>query len=191
MIYWAYFYSHIFCQTCLRRSSRPSIEIFIDCCNIILFFFATLFSKSWKRSVKPRGLSWMEDMTTSSASWHHVWDWRSQSWRTPYWKEIRQSRLLLCFFGGGFLWKPFHITANSNLLEQLLHWTEYIQLNVSNLILFWGVWWSFLPWKLFCTIWQIDRMEQFFAAEGLPHLMFFYQEPEPVEAGMGKLLWKM
>ncbi len=26
-------------------------------------------------------------------------------------------------------------------------------------------------------------MEQFFVAEGLPHLMFYYQETEPVEAG--------
>lgn len=31
-------------------------------------------------------------------------------------------------------------------------------------------------------------MEQFFAAEGLPHLMFFYQEPEQDEAGKGKVL---
>ncbi|XP_075937500.1 dynein axonemal heavy chain 5 isoform X1 [Anarhichas minor] len=29
---------------------------------------------------------------------------------------------------------------------------------------------------------QIDRMEQFFVAEGLPHLMFYYQDTEPVEA---------
>ncbi|XP_032373613.1 dynein heavy chain 5, axonemal isoform X1 [Etheostoma spectabile] len=29
---------------------------------------------------------------------------------------------------------------------------------------------------------QIDRMEQFFVAEGLPHLMFFYQNTEPFEA---------
>ncbi|KAK2844297.1 hypothetical protein Q5P01_010956 [Channa striata] len=28
---------------------------------------------------------------------------------------------------------------------------------------------------------QIKRMEQFFAAEGLPHLMFFYQGAEPIE----------
>lgn len=26
-------------------------------------------------------------------------------------------------------------------------------------------------------------MEQFFVAEGLPHLMFYYQDTEPVEAG--------
>lgn len=56
----------------------------------IAFFCPSLFSKSWKRSVKPSGPSWMEDMTTSSASWHHVWDWRNLIWRTPYWKEIRQ-----------------------------------------------------------------------------------------------------
>uniref|UniRef100_A0A4W6EPS7 Dynein axonemal heavy chain 5 n=1 Tax=Lates calcarifer TaxID=8187 RepID=A0A4W6EPS7_LATCA len=30
---------------------------------------------------------------------------------------------------------------------------------------------------------QIDRMEQFFVVEGLPHLMFYYQDTEPVEAG--------
>ncbi|XP_054476942.1 dynein axonemal heavy chain 5 isoform X4 [Anoplopoma fimbria] len=30
---------------------------------------------------------------------------------------------------------------------------------------------------------QIDRMEQFFVAAGLPHLMFYYQDKEPVEAG--------
>ncbi|XP_040900391.1 dynein heavy chain 5, axonemal isoform X5 [Toxotes jaculatrix] len=30
---------------------------------------------------------------------------------------------------------------------------------------------------------QIDRMEQFFVVEGLPHLMFYYQDAEPVEAG--------
>ncbi|XP_078108037.1 dynein axonemal heavy chain 5 isoform X3 [Sander vitreus] len=30
---------------------------------------------------------------------------------------------------------------------------------------------------------QIDRMEQFFVAEGLPHLMFYYQNTEPIEAG--------
>ncbi|XP_041797659.1 dynein heavy chain 5, axonemal isoform X3 [Chelmon rostratus] len=30
---------------------------------------------------------------------------------------------------------------------------------------------------------QIDRMEQFFVAEGLPHLMFYYQDTEPNEAG--------
>ncbi|XP_050932031.1 dynein axonemal heavy chain 5 [Lates calcarifer] len=29
---------------------------------------------------------------------------------------------------------------------------------------------------------QIDRMEQFFVVEGLPHLMFYYQDTEPVEA---------
>ncbi|XP_027143184.1 dynein heavy chain 5, axonemal isoform X2 [Larimichthys crocea] len=29
---------------------------------------------------------------------------------------------------------------------------------------------------------QIDRMEQFFVAQGLPHLMFYYQDNEPVEA---------
>ncbi|XP_054476940.1 dynein axonemal heavy chain 5 isoform X2 [Anoplopoma fimbria] len=29
---------------------------------------------------------------------------------------------------------------------------------------------------------QIDRMEQFFVAAGLPHLMFYYQDKEPVEA---------
>ncbi|XP_031154494.1 dynein heavy chain 5, axonemal isoform X1 [Sander lucioperca] len=29
---------------------------------------------------------------------------------------------------------------------------------------------------------QIDRMEQFFVAEGLPHLMFYYQNTEPNEA---------
>ncbi|XP_040900389.1 dynein heavy chain 5, axonemal isoform X3 [Toxotes jaculatrix] len=29
---------------------------------------------------------------------------------------------------------------------------------------------------------QIDRMEQFFVVEGLPHLMFYYQDAEPVEA---------
>ncbi|KAM4633147.1 dynein axonemal heavy chain 5 isoform 2-T2 [Polymixia lowei] len=29
---------------------------------------------------------------------------------------------------------------------------------------------------------QIDRMEQFFVAEGLPHLMFYYQEVEQLEA---------
>ncbi|KAM7382615.1 hypothetical protein PAMP_002338 [Pampus punctatissimus] len=29
---------------------------------------------------------------------------------------------------------------------------------------------------------QIDRMEQFFVAEGLPHLMFYYQDIEPLEA---------
>lgn len=57
-----------------------------------------MFSKSWKRSVKPSGLSWMEDMTTSSASWHPVWDWRNRSWRMPYWKEIRQLGFILCFF---------------------------------------------------------------------------------------------
>ncbi|XP_071325116.1 dynein axonemal heavy chain 5 isoform X1 [Trachinotus anak] len=28
---------------------------------------------------------------------------------------------------------------------------------------------------------QIDRMEQFFVVEGLPHLMFYYQDTEPVE----------
>ncbi|XP_026149068.1 dynein heavy chain 5, axonemal isoform X2 [Mastacembelus armatus] len=28
---------------------------------------------------------------------------------------------------------------------------------------------------------QIDRMEQFFMAEGLPHLMFYYQDTEPIE----------
>ncbi|KAM9353789.1 dynein axonemal heavy chain 5 isoform 2-T2 [Symphorus nematophorus] len=31
---------------------------------------------------------------------------------------------------------------------------------------------------------QIDRVEQFFVAEGLPHLMFYYQDTEPVEAAM-------
>ncbi|XP_076594400.1 dynein axonemal heavy chain 5 isoform X3 [Chaetodon auriga] len=30
---------------------------------------------------------------------------------------------------------------------------------------------------------QIDRMEQFFVAEGLPHLMFYYQDTEPNETG--------
>nr|XP_046256822.1 dynein axonemal heavy chain 5 [Scatophagus argus] len=29
---------------------------------------------------------------------------------------------------------------------------------------------------------QIDRVEQFFVAEGLPHLMFYYQDTEPTEA---------
>lgn len=30
---------------------------------------------------------------------------------------------------------------------------------------------------------QIDRMEQFFVSQGLPHLMFYYQDTEPLEAG--------
>ncbi|XP_070823540.1 dynein axonemal heavy chain 5 isoform X5 [Chaetodon trifascialis] len=30
---------------------------------------------------------------------------------------------------------------------------------------------------------QIDRMEQFFVAEGLPHLMFYYQDTDPNETG--------
>ncbi|XP_065102327.2 dynein axonemal heavy chain 5 [Paramisgurnus dabryanus] len=30
---------------------------------------------------------------------------------------------------------------------------------------------------------QIERMEQFFAADGLPHLIMYYQETEPMEAG--------
>ncbi|KAK6274316.1 hypothetical protein J4Q44_G00392830, partial [Coregonus suidteri] len=29
---------------------------------------------------------------------------------------------------------------------------------------------------------QIERMEQFFVAEGLPHIMFYYQDVEPAEA---------
>ncbi|XP_039973302.1 dynein heavy chain 5, axonemal [Xiphias gladius] len=29
---------------------------------------------------------------------------------------------------------------------------------------------------------QIDRMEQFFVVEGLPHLMFYYQDTQPIEA---------
>lgn len=66
----------------------------------IAFFCPSLFSKSWKRSVKPSGPSWMEDMTTSSASWHHVWDWRNLIWRTPYWKEIRQ--YILGFFAENY-----------------------------------------------------------------------------------------
>lgn len=145
-----------------------------------------MFSKSWKRSVKPSGLSWMEDMTTSSVSWHHVWDWRKQSWRTPYWKEIRQLGFILSFF----LWKPFHITANwsslRKLLWQLPHWTECIHFDflLRYLMTF------FYNESCVALFWQIDRMEQFFAAEGLPHLMFFYQEPEPVEAGNGKVLGK-
>lgn len=30
-------------------------------------------------------------------------------------------------------------------------------------------------------------MEQFFVAEGLPHLMFYYQDTEPTEAGNVKM----
>lgn len=37
------------------------------------------------------------------------------------------------------------------------------------------------------SISQIDRMEQFFVAEGLPHLMFYYQNTEPNEAGRLKM----
>lgn len=79
----------------------------------VKFFCASLFSKSWKRSVKPSGPSWMEDMTTSLASWHHVWDWRNLIWRMPFWKEIRQ--YILGFF---FCWKPFHVTSDMNLCCQ-------------------------------------------------------------------------
>nr|XP_019946997.1 PREDICTED: dynein heavy chain 5, axonemal [Paralichthys olivaceus] len=32
---------------------------------------------------------------------------------------------------------------------------------------------------------QIERMEQFFVFEGLPHLMFYYQDAQPVEAAAG------
>ncbi|CAL8248584.1 unnamed protein product [Lota lota] len=35
---------------------------------------------------------------------------------------------------------------------------------------------------------QIDRMERFFTAEGLPHLMFYHQEVEPLERGIHKLI---
>ncbi|TSL82498.1 Dynein heavy chain 5, axonemal [Bagarius yarrelli] len=31
---------------------------------------------------------------------------------------------------------------------------------------------------------QIDRMEQFFAVDGLPHLMFYYQDTEPTESAV-------
>ncbi|XP_029359358.1 dynein heavy chain 5, axonemal isoform X2 [Echeneis naucrates] len=34
---------------------------------------------------------------------------------------------------------------------------------------------------------QIDRMEQFFMVEGLPHLMFYHQDTEPMEAGNMKM----
>ena len=30
---------------------------------------------------------------------------------------------------------------------------------------------------------QIERMQQFFVVDGLPHLMFYYQDTQPVEAG--------
>lgn len=87
----------------------------------IAFFCPSLFSKSWRRSVKPSGPSWMEDMTTFSASWHHVWDWRNLIWRTPYWKEIRQYIL------GFFCWKSFHVRSDMNLLwENCCQWTERI-----------------------------------------------------------------
>ena len=33
---------------------------------------------------------------------------------------------------------------------------------------------------------QIDRMERFFMAKGLPHLMFYHQEVEPLERGTNK-----
>lgn len=145
-----------------------------------------MFSKSWKRSVKPSGLSWMEDMTTSSASWHPVWDWRNQSWRTPYWKEIRQLGFILCFF----FCESHFISLQTDLLWENYCHHFFTEPNLSNLILLWDIRWRFLRWKLCHTFWQIDRMEQFFAADGLPHLMFFYQEPEPVEAGNGKVLGK-
>lgn len=32
-------------------------------------------------------------------------------------------------------------------------------------------------------LFQIDRMEQFFAVDGLQHLMFYYQDTEPTESG--------
>lgn len=41
--------------------------------------------------------------------------------------------------------------------------------------------------KVFFPFSQIDRMEQFFVAEGLPHLMFYYQNTEPNEAGRMKM----
>ncbi len=30
---------------------------------------------------------------------------------------------------------------------------------------------------------QIERIEQFFAANGLPHLILYYQDTEPVDTG--------
>lgn len=155
----------------------------------IAFFCPSLFSKSWKRSVKPSGPSWMEDMTTSSASWHHVWDWRNLIWRTPYWKEIRQY-ILGCFF----LLKTIscHFWHESPLRKLLpVNWTYIWFWDTS--VLFKHVFtqtireWCFWLWMLRYALWQLERTEQFFAADGLPHLMFFYQEPEPVEAGNRKV----
>lgn len=160
-----------------------------------------MFSKSWKKSVKPSGPNWMEDMTTSSASWHHVWDWRNLIWRMPFWKEIRQMGFIFCcFFGWGFIslqtdlpWQNCCTASPPNCICPiwfspqifLFHSsTFHTYHNHRNVCVFWiSVKNVNDYWKLCCPLWQIDRMEQFFAAEGLPHLMFFYQEPEPVEAG--------
>lgn len=40
--------------------------------------------------------------------------------------------------------------------------------------------------NLFGFLEQIDRMEQFFVASGLPHLVFYYQDTELAEGGTMK-----
>lgn len=37
--------------------------------------------------------------------------------------------------------------------------------------------------KTLILLFQIERMEQFFASDGLPHLLFYFQEMEPAESG--------
>lgn len=138
---------------------------------LVIENFGTFLSKSWKRSVKPSGLSWMEDMTISSVLWLHAWGWRKQMWKMPYWRGIRYfahkcSNRLYCFIGQ--LYRPWKTETSKQKNVVHLQWD-----------------WTVLR---FCFhLCQIDRMEQFFMADGLPHLMFYYQDTEPTVAGTMKL----
>lgn len=70
------------------RSNPSSLSLYwgwLDDTSLCL----SVCSKSWKRSVRRRELSWMADMTTSSASWLPAWAWRRLTWRMPFWRELR------------------------------------------------------------------------------------------------------
>lgn len=84
---------------------------------------------------------------------------------------------------GNLFWVFFAENHFTSLLTYIWFWDTSVLHVFTHTITEWCFW----LWMLRYALWQLERTEQFFAADGLPHLMFFYQEPEPIEAGNWKV----